>query len=100
MTYGKFDVLEAFDYIKLEYYNTEDAITERKNESLRIKEMRDKNMVIKTRPRYPSDRLTFSISNITKHRNILFFDIWLKPWKIDVDVVLEDSKRNFLNSLI
>ena len=54
-----------------------------------------------TRPTYPSSRLTFSIANFTKDKAIRFFNIGLiLNEKYDIDVVLEDSKRNFLNSLI
>ena len=54
-----------------------------------------------TRPTYPSSRLTFSIANLTKDKAIRFFNLGLiLNEKYDIDVVLEDSKRNFLNSLI
>ena len=52
------------------------------------------NMMIKTRPRYPSNKLTFTIADITKGTNIRFLDIILNlNAKFDVDLLLEDSKR-------
>ena len=58
-------------------------------------------MMIDTRPTYPSSKLTFTIANITKDKAIRFFNIYLTlNGTFDVDVVLEDSKRNFLNSFI
>ena len=102
MTYGKLDVLEAFDGIDLHYYNINEDITrESIRRSFGVREMTKEKMMIKTRPRYPSDRLTFSIANITKHRVILFFNIWLNlTGQFYIDVVLEDSLRNFLSSVI
>ena len=102
LTYGKLDVLEAFKSMDLHYYNINEDITESKwTDLLGVKQMTDIKMIIKTRPRYPSDRLTFSIANITKHRVILFFNIWLNlTGQFYIDVVLEDSLRNFLSSVI
>ena len=95
------DVLEAFESIDLHYYNINEDITESKwTDLLGVKQMTDIKMIIKTRPRYPSDRLTFSIEKITRHKVIVFLNIWLKTDQFDVDVVLEDSQRNFLSSII
>ena len=59
--------------------------------------MTEKKMVIDTGPRYPSNKLTFNIANITKGKTIRFVNIFLNSFaKIDVDLFLEDSKRNFL----
>ena len=56
--------------------------------------MTEKKMMIDTRPRYPSNKLTFTIANITKGTNIRFLDINLNlNSKFDVDLLLEDSKR-------
>ena len=67
-----------------------------------IKKMTEMNMLIKTRPRFPSNKLTFTIPNIIKGLTsrgflILLFNL---NGRFDVDVVLEDSQRNFLSSLI
>ena len=57
-------------------------------------------MMIQTRPSYPSNKLTFTIANLTKNKAIRFFDINLElNEQFDVDVILEDPNRNFLNSL-
>ena len=58
-------------------------------------------MMIETRPSYPSDKLTFNVAGLTKDKVIKFFylNIYLiLNEKYDVNVVLEDSKRNFMNS--
>ena len=94
---GKFDVSEILDYIAVEYYNITDEIKESETEDFVMTTMGE--MVIDTRPIYPSSRLTFNIADVTENRDIRFFNIYLNLNGIfDVDVVLEDSKRNFLNS--
>ena len=62
--------------------------------------MAEMKMMIETRPRYPSNKLTFTMANITKGKRIHFLNIKLNSSNtiFDVDVSLEDSKRNFLNS--
>ena len=101
LTLGKLDISEAFNGIDIEYYNINEDYRKSRFDSFGVREMTKEKMMIKTRPRYPSDRLTFSIANITKHRVILFFNIWLNlPGQFYADVVLEDSKRNFLSSVI
>ena len=62
--------------------------------------MSEMHMMIDTRPtRYPSNKRTFTIADITKNKQIRTLDIYLNlSAKFDVNVLLEDSKRNFLNS--
>ena len=88
---AKLDVLEVFDWVTLEVKNTDEI-------DLEVANMTEMKMMIETRPRYPSDKITFTIADITKNKAIRFFNIGLK-WnrRFDVDVVLEDSKRDFLN---
>ena len=95
MADGKVDVLEVFDSVKLEYYNTRDQ-----NEEIcfSFTNMTEMKMMIETRPRYPSNQFTFTVAKIMKHKAIRYFDIELnldEQFDIDVDVVLEDSQRNF-----
>ena len=54
----------------------------------------------KKRPSYPSTKNTFTIANITKGKTILFFNINLfnLNGRFDVDIIFEDSQRNFLSS--
>ena len=97
MADGKFDVSKILDSIVVKYYNITNEITESKAEGFRLTNMGD--MVIDTRPTYPSSKLTFNIADVTEDRDIRYFNIYLNLNGIfDVDVVLEDSKRNFLNS--
>ena len=62
--------------------------------------MSEMQMMIDTRPtRYPSNKRTFTIADITKNKQIRTLDIYLNlNAKFDVNVLLEDSKSNFLNS--
>ena len=63
-------------------------------------ELRDiLKMMVETRPTYPSDRLTFNQANITIAKSIRYFNIFFNlNNQFDVNVILEDKKRNFLNS--
>ena len=96
---GKFEVSEILEHIALEYYNITDEITESETDEFELRNMAE--MMMYTRTNYPSSKLTFTIANISEHRDIRFLNIFLNLNGIfDVDVVLEDSKRNFLNSFI
>ena len=94
---GKFNVSEIFESIALTYFNITDEITESQDDDFWLANM----VTITTRPTYPSSKLTFTIANETKNKDIRFFNIYLTSnEQFDVDVVLEDSKRNFLNSFL
>ena len=50
-----------------------------------------------TRVSYPSDKFTFSISDITRHKTIRWFNLIINlNGKYDVQVLLEDSRRNYI----
>ena len=90
---------EILDFLALGYYNITDEITERETYEFELTDMAE--MVIDTRPTYPSSKLTFTIANLIEHRDIVFLNIFINlNVSFKVDVVLEDSKRNFLNSFI
>ena len=77
-TDGKLDVLEIIDFVSFEYKNVSNKIVESQTEYFDLTNMTEMRMMIKTRPRYPSNTLTLSIANITNHKNIRFFNIWLQ----------------------
>ena len=89
-------MLDVFTGLDLAYYNN----TESKSDQISLAEMRESMMMIKTRPAtYPSNKLTFTIENIAKDKEIRFLNIDLvMKGHFDVDLILEDSQRNFLNS--
>ena len=98
---GKLDVLEVFDSVSLDYYNTTDQGEENQWVSFTLKNMRERKMMIETRPRYPSDQLTFTVAHIMKHKAVRYFDIELNlNERFDVGLVLQDYQRNFPNSFI
>ena len=100
MSESKLDVLDVFQKSWFSYYNT-DQKTISISPLLGVSEMRAKEMIIETRPRYPSDKVSFTITNMTKDKPIRFFNILLNlNAEFDVDVILEDSQRNLLSSLI
>ena len=99
MDEAKLDVSEVFEFMELLSYNMTDEITESQIDWFSLPNMT--KMMRETRPTYPSSKLTFSIANLAKHKAIRFFNLGLiLNEQFDIDVVLEDSKRNFLNSLI
>ena len=50
-----------------------------------------------TRVSYPSDKFSFSISDITRHKTIRWFNLIINlNGKYDVQVLLEDSRRNYI----
>ena len=103
MAEAKLDVLEVFKSadLKYDYYNTPDQREENQWDFLPFTNMTEMKMMIETRPRYPSDKFTFTIADITKNKHIRWCDISLNlKRRFDVDVVLEDSQRNFLSSFI
>ena len=90
------DVLESTEF---NYYVTTDKGTQSKSDYFLVSEMTEMNMMIETRPRYPSSKLSFTIANMTKDNPIRFFNIYLNlNDQFDVDVVLENSQRNLQNS--
>ena len=96
---GKYDVSEIFNGIALNYFNITDEITKSGLTGFLPEDMAE--MMIDTRPTYPSSKLTFSIANITKHKEIRFFNIYIDlNWVYDVNLIFEDSKRNSLKPFI
>ena len=94
---SKFDVLDVFYSTELKYFTKTDG---KKSMHHDVFELRDiLKMMVETRPTYPSDRLTFNQANITKAQSIRYFNIFFNlNNQFDVNVILEDKKRNFLNS--
>ena len=89
------DVLQSTD---LSYYSTDQRTNFHKY--FWVSEMIEKEMIMETRPRYPSNKLSFTIANITKDKLIRYFSIYMLYGQFDVNIILEDSQRNFLSSFI
>ena len=102
MANAKLDVLNVFDSIDNVYYNITDEVTKNQFDSFWIRNMTEMGMMIDTRPSYPSNKITFTTADITKGITIRYININLLNLKgqFDIDVVLEDSQRNFLSSII
>ena len=92
-------MLDVFYGVDFNYY-VNDERTENKIDEFGVSEMIANKMMIKTRPRYPSDKLSFTIANITKDKLIRYFSIYMLYGQFDVNIILEDSQRNFLSSFI
>ena len=91
--------MEVFEDLYISYYNTEDENGESLYDYYSPTNMTEMKMMIGTRPRYPSNKLTFTIANLTRGKIIRYVDLIFNSNTIfDVDVSLEDSKRNYLNS--
>ena len=63
-----------------------------------------KDMMMESRPSYPTDKLTFSIANLTRDSSIQFLGLMFYPnhSEYDVSLMLEDSQRSglYFNSRI
>ena len=54
--------------------------------------------MIGTRRAYPSDKVTFTIGDLAKDKMIIFLNLHVDMSNpFDVALVMEDSRRNFLN---
>ena len=55
-----------------------------------------KDFLVETRSNFPSDKVTLNISDLTRDRFILWFNIFFKVnGKHHLDLLLEDSAREF-----
>ena len=96
---SKFDVLDVFHRTELKYFTTTDGKKAMRHDVFELTDI--SGMMIETRPTYPSDRLTFNQANITRAQSIRYLNIFCHlNNQFTVNVILEDSKRNFLNSII
>ena len=95
---SKLDVLDTLARTEFNYYLTNQR-TYSKSDFWGVRDMQEKNMMIETRPRYPSDKLSFTIADVTKEKSIRYLNIYLNlNGQFDVNVILESSQRNFLSS--
>ena len=87
---------DVFSYTELKYFTSrngkkslEDSVFPRE----RLEERR-----LATRPSYPADKLTFSQPDIGQAASVRYLNMYFNlNDQFDVNVMLEDSKRNFLN---
>lgn len=89
------DVSEVFHGLEMEYDQSFDGLF------FDLSNMTEMKMVIDNhRPSYPSTKLTFTETNLINDKIVKYFNIFIDlNEKYDVDVVLQDSKRNLMNSL-
>ena len=91
--------MKVFDSLEVSYYNTEDDNGGSIVDNYTPTNMTEMKMMIETRPRYPSNKLTFTIANLTRGKITRYIALHFNSYVIfDVDLFLEDSKRNLLNS--
>ena len=91
--------MKVFDTLEVSYYNTEDDNGGSIVDNYTPTNMTEMKMMIETRPRYPSNKLTFTIANLTRGKITRNIALYFNSFVIfDVDLFLEDSKRNLLNS--
>ena len=96
---SKFDVLDVFHSTELKYFTKTDGKKSMRHDVFNRRDISE--LMIETRPTYPSDRLTFRQANISKAQSIRYFNIFFNlNNQFDVNVILEDKKRNFLNSIM
>ena len=76
----------------------EDGLKEFEWSEFNMTQMEEWDMIVDTRTIYPSDKLTLDIANITRSKMIDYISFYING-ELDVEVLLEDSKRNFLDSI-
>ena len=95
---SRIDVMKVFKSFEMAYDNIADQNSGGFDSYLPTN-MVEMKMMIETRPRYPSNKLTFTIADIVKDKPLNFLNIFFSlNAKFDVDVILEDSKRHNINS--
>ena len=101
MANAKLDVSEVFEWLDLQF-SIPDQGEKKQWVAFDVKKMKDMKMMKESRPSYPSTKLTFNIANITKGKPIRWFNIDLLNLngRFDVDLIIEDTLRNFLSSFI
>ena len=69
---SKFDIISAFNGLELVVYHESSGERELQvyNLTLTVKEM--EKMMVETRPCYPTDKLTFSIADLTRDKTIQY----------------------------
>ena len=84
------DVSEVFDSIELVYYKVTDQNKRSNFDEYKFLDMELRMMMLESRPSYPSNRLTFTISNIIRDKDLRFLNIYLNLTRqFDVDLIFE-----------
>ena len=89
--------MKVFESLNMAYYNIEDPHAGSQVDTYWPTNISEMRMMIETRP--IQNKLTLTIANLTEGTIIRFVNINVNiDVEFDVDLFLEDSQRNFLNS--
>ena len=95
---SKFDIISAFNGLELVVYHESSGEIELQvyNLTLTVKDM--EKMMVETRPCYPTDKLTFSIADLTRDKTIQFLGLMFFSNKSEykfnsISIMLEDTQR-------
>ena len=95
---SKFSALDVFNFVSLDYWYTGSEGREYNTILFNLTDLENNSMILPTRSIYPSDKMTFTLANLTRDKSISFLNIYLDlNNKFDVGLVLEDSKRKELS---
>ena len=92
--------MDVFKSVGLDYWFTGSEGKEFNRGFIRgnMTDLEKNSMILPTRSIYPSDKMTFTLANLTRDKSISFFNIYLDlNNKFDVGLVLTDSKRKELS---
>ena len=93
---SKFDITSAFAGSEFIAYHERSGERELQvyDLNLTVKDM--EKMMVETRPCYPTDKLTFSIADLTRDKTIQFLGLMFNSShrKYDISVMLEDRQRS------
>ena len=86
---SKFNVSKDFEITEIVSYNLKDDEA--------VLDMKYNNMMIRSRPTYPTDRVTYNFANLTRNKKIhhIAFSSLDENYQFAFHLMLEDSLRKF-----
>ena len=89
---SKFDVYELLKYVDLSYITVVEG--KKRWNTILMNQSSIRNYEIRTKPSYPSDKLTLDFKELARHKNITWLEFYIKTdGEHDIHLLLEDSRR-------
>ena len=96
---SKFNVSKDFEITEIVSYNLKDDEAVLNTEWLELWNMKYNNMMIRSRPTYPTDRVTYNFANLTRNKKLRHISFYLRVnHTYAFHLMLEDSLRKFWTS--
>ena len=89
---SKYDAYELLKQVDLNYVTVVDE--KKRWDTIQMNQSSLRNYEIRTKPSYPSEKLTLDIKKLARHKNITWLEFYIKiDGEHDVHLLLEDSRR-------